>query len=90
LLQDAHLWLDEIISIYDPHPHTEMVAIMSSDNNNNPPEKDTPTVEEMKKYGIDCVPVDYFHYREFRYTSLRDAIAQAKRDERSHVTGSAS
>lgn len=37
--------------------------------------------EEMAKYGITRVPVDYFHYREFRYTNLKDAIAQAKRDE---------
>ena len=78
------------MSMYGIYPHTEMVAKMPSDDNNNTSEKDVPTKEEMKKYGIDCVPVDYFHYREFRYTSLRDAIAQAKRDERSHVTGSAS
>jgi hypothetical protein len=38
--------------------------------------------EEMAKYGITRVPVDYFHYREFRYTNLKDAIAQAKRDEK--------
>lgn len=37
--------------------------------------------EEMAKYGITRVPVDYFHYREFRYTNLKDAIVQAKRDE---------
>jgi hypothetical protein len=36
---------------------------------------------EMTKYGITVVPVDYFHYKEFRYTNLKDAIAQAKRDD---------
>jgi hypothetical protein len=37
---------------------------------------------EMAKYGITRVPVDYFHYRDYRYTSLEDAIAQARRDDR--------
>lgn len=37
-------------------------------------------LDEMKEYGITRVPVDYFHYRDFRYTTLRDAIAQAKRE----------
>lgn len=35
--------------------------------------------DEMAKYGITCVPVDYFHCGDFRYTNLADAIAQAKR-----------
>ncbi|NWG45142.1 MAG: hypothetical protein HXY25_01165 [Alphaproteobacteria bacterium] len=37
---------------------------------------------ETKKYGIKNLPVDCFHYRQFRYGNLNDAIAQAKRDER--------
>ena len=36
--------------------------------------------EEMAKYGIALVPVDYFLYKRFRYTNLEDALAQAKRD----------
>lgn len=40
-------------------------------------------IEEMSKYGIIKVPVDYFHYRDHRYTNLKDAIAQAKREQRS-------
>lgn len=36
--------------------------------------------DEMAKYGITRIPVDYFHYKAFRYTNLRDAIAQARRD----------
>lgn len=35
--------------------------------------------DEMKRYGIECIPVDYFHFGGFRYTSLREAVAQAKR-----------
>lgn len=38
------------------------------------------TEAEMAMYGIKKVPVDYFHYQGFRYTNLKDAIAQAKRD----------
>lgn len=41
---------------------------------------DNDVAEEMANYGITRVPVDTFRYREFRYTNLRDAIAQAKRD----------
>jgi len=33
---------------------------------------------EMERLGITRVPIDYFHWREFRYTNLNDAIAQAK------------
>jgi hypothetical protein len=36
-------------------------------------------LEAMAKYGITRVPTDYFRYKEYRYTSLDDAIAQAKR-----------
>jgi len=35
---------------------------------------------EMAGYGITRVPADMFHYREYRYGKLSDAIAQAKRD----------
>lgn len=37
--------------------------------------------EEMVKFGITCVAVDYFHFGEFRYTNLKDAVAQAKRQQ---------
>lgn len=36
---------------------------------------------EMESHGIVRVPVDYFHIGEFRYTSLKDAVAQAERLE---------
>jgi hypothetical protein len=35
---------------------------------------------EMHRYGITRVPADIFHYREYRYARLADALAQAKRD----------
>jgi hypothetical protein len=37
--------------------------------------------EEMARYGINRVPVDYFHYGSFRYTNLEDAVAEAKRQQ---------
>lgn len=45
------------------------------------PARGKDAAEEMAMYGITCVPVDNFHYREYRYTNLRDAIAQSKRDK---------
>jgi hypothetical protein len=55
---------------------------MASENH----EKSKPAVEpaiaeEMAKYGITRVPVDYFCYGEFRYTNANDAIAYAKRQQ---------
>ena len=44
------------------------------------PARANENAEDMAMYGITCVPVDNFYYREFRYTNLRDAVAQAKRD----------
>jgi hypothetical protein len=38
------------------------------------------TRQEMNKYGIIRVATESFHYREFRYSNLQDALAQAKRD----------
>jgi hypothetical protein len=35
---------------------------------------------EMARYGIVRIPADIFHYREYRYARLGDALAQAKRD----------
>jgi len=44
------------------------------------PDLDSCTTAEMARYGIVRKPVDYFHYKSYRYTSLQEAIAQAKRD----------
>lgn len=38
-----------------------------------------PEADELAAYGIERVPVDYFHWNGFRYTSLKDALAAAKR-----------
>jgi hypothetical protein len=43
--------------------------------------------EEMAKYGITRVPIDYFHYKGYRYTNLDDAIAQAKREHTTLLNG---
>ena len=40
---------------------------------------DQDSADELTKYGIARMPVDYFHYQGFRYSSLEDAIAEAKR-----------
>lgn len=48
---------------------------------NESQETSAPAAEaEMAKYGITRAPVDYFHYKEFCYTNVEDAVAQAKRD----------
>lgn len=38
-------------------------------------------MELMERYGINRTPADYFHYGQYRYTRLTDAIAQAERDQ---------
>ena len=35
--------------------------------------------QAMREFGVKCVPVDYFHVGGYRYTDMKDAIAQAKR-----------
>lgn len=46
-------------------------------------ETNRPTTEaEMAKYGITRSTVEYFHYRDFKYTNVNDALAQAKREEK--------
>ena len=36
----------------------------------------------METYGITRVPVDYFYFGGFRYTNLKDAVAEAKRQQK--------
>jgi len=50
--------------------------------NKTDPATDPESIKLMEKHGIIRVPVDYFWLGEFRYTNLKDAIAQAKRQER--------
>ena len=51
---------------------------MSGDNGRALPVSD---LELMDRYGIIRTPADYFHYGQFRYTNLADAVAQAERDK---------
>jgi hypothetical protein len=37
---------------------------------------------ELARLGIKRVQADTFHWRDFRYSNVRDAIAAAKRDEK--------
>ena len=43
------------------------------------PEMSPEETAEMTKFGISCTQIQQFHFGEYRYTNLRDAIAQAKR-----------
>lgn len=36
--------------------------------------------DEISDYGITTTQITYFHYGDYRYTNLKDAIAEAKRD----------
>jgi hypothetical protein len=49
------------------------------------PVEENPTVEtnnhdEMAKYGITRVSVDQYRYKQYRYTHLNEAVAQAERE----------
>ena len=54
----------------------------SVDSKESCPAISSEDAEKMAKYRITRVPVDYFHYGDFRYTNLKDAVAQAKRQQR--------
>ena len=73
-----------------PSAHSAPGNGSTSDKSKGTPTTDRPATqpkkmlpEEMAKLGITRVPVDYYHYGVFRYTSLKDALAQAKRDVQS-------
>jgi hypothetical protein len=44
-----------------------------------------PDLESMERYGIKRTTADYYHYGQYRYTNLKDAIAQAERDKHKSV-----
>jgi hypothetical protein len=53
---------------------------MSDTNTNSPHSAEHhDNAEDLAKYGIIRKPVDFFHVGGYRYSNLRDAIAQAKR-----------
>lgn len=45
-----------------------------------PTTSDFDEAEMMSRFGITKIPADRYHYREWRYSSLDDALAQARRD----------
>lgn len=53
-------------------------------NNREPPTELDQAIaaEQMALYGITRVPADQYRYRDYRYSKLSEAIAQARRDER--------
>jgi hypothetical protein len=42
----------------------------------------------MERYGISRTTADIFHYGPYRYTNLKDAVAQAERDKSLSSEGS--
>lgn len=62
---------------------TQETGMKSAEGTGSSPAFSPEDTEDMTKYGITRVPVDYFHYGEFRYTNLKDAVAQAKRQQHS-------
>lgn len=50
-------------------------SVNKSSSTNSPKVND-----ELTPFGITRIPVDYFCYREFRYTNVKDAVGQAKRE----------
>jgi len=44
-------------------------------------------IELMARFGITKVPAHRYHYRHWRYSSLGDALAQARRDTASSTVG---
>jgi len=45
----------------------------------SPPQTDATLEQAMLSHGIQRVPVDYFHWNGYRYSSLKDAVAAARR-----------
>lgn len=53
----------------------------SADREGSSPGPSPEAAEEMAKYGIVRIPVDYYYVGKFRYTNLEDAIEQARRQK---------
>ena len=61
---------------------------MSSENHDELASAFGPEVaKEMLRFGIARVSISHFHYKDFRYTNVKDAIAQAKRQQAGAVGG---
>ncbi len=48
----------------------------------NPPLNDNDAATLMARHGISAVPAHQFHYKDYRYSRLEDALAQARRDDK--------
>lgn len=44
-----------------------------------------PDLELMERYGIKRTTAEYYHCGPYRYSNLKDAIAQAERDKYNSV-----
>jgi hypothetical protein len=70
---------------YGEFRYTNLEDAVAQAKRQHPPKESSPastspeSTEELAKYGITRVPVDYFYYGGFRYTNLEDAVAEAKR-----------
>ena len=51
-----------------------------SSTSDNPSEAARTDLAGAETRGITRVPVDYFHYKSFRYTNLADAVAETDRE----------
>jgi len=54
-------------------------SLVGNAESNTETSLDGDSMEQMAKYGIICSQVNMFFYEGYRYTSLADAIAEAKR-----------
>jgi hypothetical protein len=46
----------------------------------SPSQTDTDDLELMASFGITRVPAYQYHYKDWRYSNLAEAMAQARRD----------
>ena len=49
---------------------------------NSSPSLSPADAKTMETHGITRVPVDYFYFGGFRYTNLKDAVAEARRQQK--------
>lgn len=73
---------------WGPHPGDLGFTSPPTLNNQEISMTGSPTddVELMARFGIIRVPTHIYHYREWRYSNLGDALAQARRDTAQSVT----
>jgi hypothetical protein len=77
---ERRLATPEIVLDIGPYPFQQGIYVMTLTGSNPTEVLLSPEdQEEMTKFGITRTQVDNFHYGAYRYTNLRDALAQAKR-----------